>query len=443
MLKFCRSEAQALQAMAAQREVETCATALVIPAGQRDGEQLFVARTLTEVPDSAYATRTPTAAVLRPEYCIELANAARAAGAGVLLAHTHTGPHPLEGFSSVDDQGEPPLAQYFGRRVAAGQHFAAVFTSSRIHARQLGLGKSLGVTTVGDVLTHSDAASVQAEARYDRQARAFGQDGQQRLRTTRVAIVGLGGTGSVVAQQLAHLGVADFVLIDPDVVEATNLNRLVGAVASDVGAPKVQVASRQILAINPAANVLALEGDIVEGTVAALLKAVDFSFGCTDSMASRAVLNQLAYQYLVPCIDVGVGIFVQDGQVQYVAGRTQMLSPGLPCLVCTDKLDGEQVRREMMTEAQRKLDPYITGAAIPQPAVISLNSTMSSAAVTMFLAAVTAMPSQARMLTYDGLRGSLRPAAMAPRAHCIVCSPEGASARGDTWQLPTRTTEPK
>lgn len=441
MLKFCRAQVLALQAHAAQRDDETCATALVVPAGHRDGVPVFVGRDLKEVPAAAYAARSPNAATLRPEFCIELANAARAAGAGVLLAHTHPGANALEGFSSVDDHGEPPLAEYFGKRVAAGQHFAAVFTANRIHARHLGPGMNVDVVAVGDVLARANAATAQADSRYDRQARAFGQDGQERLRRTRVAIVGLGGTGSVVAQQLAHLGVHDLVLIDPDVVELTNLNRLVGAVRSDVGKPKVEVAARQIAAINPTAQVLAYRGDIVDSQAAEQLKSVDFVFGCTDSMASRAVLNQLAYQYLVPCIDVGVGIIVHEGKVQYVAGRTQMLSPGLACLVCTDKLDAEQVRRELMTEAQRKLDPYITGAAIAQPAVISLNSTMSSAAVTMFLAAVTAMPSQARMLTYDGLRGSLRPAAMDPRPHCIVCSSDGATARGDSWQLPTRVAE--
>lgn len=115
-----------------------------------------------------------------------------------------------------------------------------------------------------------------------------------------------------------------------------------------------------------------------------------------------------------------------------------MLSPGLPCLVCTDKINADQVRCEMMTPEQRARDPYIVGASVPQPAVISLNSTMSSAAVTMFLAAVTGFPSDARMVIYDGVRGSLRPAAMEPRPNCIACSSSGALARGTSWTLPVR-----
>src|SRR5205814_1835798 len=133
------------------------------------------------------------------------------------------------------------------------------------------------------------------EDQYDRQVRAFGLDGQKTLATLTVAIVGLGGTGSVVAQQLAHLGVHAFVLIDPDIVEATNLNRLVGAVPGNVGTPKVAVAARLISAINPGASVTEVVGDVADEETAQLLTKVDFVFGCTDSMASRAVMNQLAY----------------------------------------------------------------------------------------------------------------------------------------------------
>ena len=253
-----------------------------------------------------------------------------------------------------------------------------------------------------------------------------------------MAIVGLGGTGSVVAQQLAHLGVSHYTLVDPDIVDVSNLNRLIGATHADVGAHKVAVAKKLIIAIRPEAHCLEVIGDIADSDVAEQILGVDFIFACTDSMASRAVLNQLAYQYLVPCIDVGVAVGAAEQGIQYITGRTQMLSAGLPCLVCTEFLDAEQVRRELLSEEQRRQDPYIVGASVRQPAVISLNSTMSSAAVTMFLAAVTGIPSHARMVIYDGMRGTLRPNAMPPRPHCIVCSYEGALGRGSHWTLPTR-----
>lgn len=438
MLRIQLDQALALQECAGKREHETCASGLVFRSGTRAGKPVFTVRALQEVPEQAYLTRTSTAASLRPEFCTELANQARAAAAGVFIAHTHVGNRPLKGFSIIDDQGEVPLAQYFGGRLGASVNFAAVFTAEKVHVRSLGVGADHEVVLVGRDLLPSFVSGDCALEMHDRQVRAFGQAGQEALTKLNVGVVGLGGTGSVVAQQLAHLGVCKFLFVDPDVVEITNLNRLVGATADDVGQPKVAVASKLVTAINPLAECVQLQGDVVDDGIANALLNVDFLFGCTDSMASRAVLNQLAYQYLIPCIDMGIGIGVVEGRINYISGRVQMLSAGLPCLVCTDKLDAEQVRQEMLTEKQRKVDPYIQGATMAQPAVISLNSTMSSAAVTMFLAAVTGIPSAARMLTYDGMLGILRAVAMDPRPHCIACSENGALARGVSWSLPTR-----
>lgn len=437
MIRLQLPQALQLQSAASSRDVETCAAGLVFPAGSRDGKPVFTVRQLNEVQAEAYDERSARAASLKPAFCTEIANAAKLAGAGVLLAHTHVGDCPLEDFSSTDDDGEVPLAEYFGRRLPGVPCFTAVFTGRTVRARSMA-GSAVGVTLVGRELLPHYPHQVVRDDRYHRQVLAFGERGQAAVSRLRVAVVGLGGTGSVVASQLAHLGVRSMLLIDPDTIEATNLNRLVGATLGDVGAAKVNVAARHVKAISLGAEVVALQGDVANDEVARALLDTDFIFGCTDSMASRAVLNQLAYQFLIPCIDMGVGIHVVDGDVRFIAGRVQMLSPGLACLVCTDKLDFEQVRREMMTEAQRRADPYIQGEAVPQPAVISLNSTVSSAAVTMFLAAVAGVPSAARMLTYDGKLGTMRAAGLDPRAGCVACAEEGGLGRGDRWPLPTR-----
>lgn len=437
MLRFQLPQAMQLQSAASSRDVETCAAGLVFPAGERNGEPVFTVRQLREVEAEAYDERTARAASLKPAFCTEIANAAKQAGAGVLLAHTHVGERPLEEFSGTDDDGEVPLAEYFGRRLPDVPCFTAVFTGQTVRARRVAAGP-VDVTFVGRELLPQQRHVVVQGDRYHRQVLAFGERGQAAMSNLRVAVVGLGGTGSVVASQLAHLGVRSLLLIDPDTVEVTNLNRLVGATPGDVGAAKVEVARRHISAISPDMEAAAFQGDVANDLVARQLLDVDFIFGCTDSMASRAVLNQLAYQYLIPCIDMGVGIHAAEGDVRFIAGRVQMLSPGLPCLMCTDKLDFEQVRRDMMTDAQRQADPYIQGEAVPQPAVISLNSTVSSVAVTMFLAAVAGVPSAARMLTYDGKLGTMRAAGMDPRPGCVACSEDGGMGLGDKWPLPTR-----
>jgi molybdopterin/thiamine biosynthesis adenylyltransferase len=237
---------------------------------------------------------------------------------------------------------------------------------------------------------------------------------------------------------LAHLGVTQLLLIDPDKIERTNLNRLIGASESDVNAPKVHVASSLAMRINHSAQVDTIVGSVLLSHVVEQLIDTDFVFCCTDSHGSRAVINQFAYQYLVPVIDMGVAIVAPKGQVCAIAGRTQMLAPGLGCLACGDLLNPEAVRVDLLTDFERAADPYIVGAHEPAPAVISLNATMASMAVTMFLSAVTGIPSRARLVNYNGMAGTTRSAKVSPHPTCYACSSRGALARGDEWPLPAR-----
>lgn len=428
-----------LHEAAARDAAETCAVGFVQPATDPAGRPRYTVHSLRIAPASAYIERSAARAALTPDFMLEVANHARAMGAGVILLHTHPGEQPLQGFSEIDDAGEQPLAAYFNARLAGPAHFAGVVTHSDVFVRELGGGPEAAPIGVGKLVQrYGMSRPNDADERYDRQVRAFGLAGQAALRHACVALVGAGGTGSIIAQELAHLGVGRMLVVDHDVVDTSNLNRLLGATPSDVGRPKAQIAHRAVKAINPNAQVEAIVGDVVDPAVAARLTEADFIFCCTDSMASRALINQLAYQYLIPTIDMGVAIRVVGGHVASVTGRVQMLAPGLGCLVCGDGLDGDQVRWEMMSAAQRRADPYFENASVPQPAVMPLNGVVTSAAVAMFLSAFTSYPGEARMLHYDGIRGSVRPQLMPCRHDCIVCGPEGALARGSSWSLPVR-----
>src|SRR5712671_1669948 len=397
----------------------------------------IVVRESTHPQPEAYKSRSSARVQLKPEFVSEAVQRARKNKESVVFVHTH--PFALNHFSEIDDQGERELAPFLRGRIPEVPHAAMLLTPETSIARELGTSKALRVIGVGEKIAWGETAiGDQSAERFDRQIRAFGAAGQGVLKSLRVAIVGLGGTGSIVFQELIHLGVRDFILLDPDVVEESNLNRLVGSVPKDVGKAKVEVATAWAKRIDRKIQISARKDSALRASVTRSLAEADFLFCCTDSHGSRAVLNQFAYQYLVPAIDMGVVIATAKGRVTHVAGRTQMLAPGLACMACGNLLDAEQVRRDLMTDFERQQDPYIVGQPEPAPAVISLNATIASMAITMFLNATVGIPGSARFLNYNAMTGTCRPVLSIPHASCVVCSHRGALARGDEWPLPER-----
>ena len=396
-------------------------------------------------PADAYEERTEASVTLKPSFGLPYERKARQNGWSLIYCHTHPRQRGEARFSPIDDASEIALAAYANQRSPDVPHVALLFGADSIAARRLGTRESVRVVEIGSSIV---AISDQRRAEhgiegFDRQVRAFGADGQRRLQLMRVAIVGLGGTGSLIAQQLAHLGIADLVLVDRDAVEVSNLNRTVGATPADIGTAKVDVAARMVRGIRPEGRVVAIRQDVVDEGVARQAAESDFIFCCTDSHASRHVLNQLAYQFLVPTIDLGVAINVANGNAHF-AGHVKALAPGLACLWCIGNLDPRLVREETMNPEHRQSDPYFgTGDGAIQPAVISINGTVASLAVTMFLSMVAGVPSSARYLIYDGNRARVNAVAAAPAPTCNFCSPASTALAGDTYPLPERRHGPR
>ena len=419
-------------------EVESAAIGLGSRVAGHDRVRVLVRDILIPRPQD-YARRTAVDIELDPEFFGSVVSQSRIDERTLVLIHSHPRERRVPQFSSIDDRSEKIMLPYLLKRGGPGPPIALLVGADAIAARVVGTKEAVRVLQSGprlEIRTSTRHALSNVGGEFDRQVRAFGPEGQARLADLTVAIVGLGGTGSVIAEQLAHLGVSHFMLVDPDVLEETNLNRVVGSTRDDVGLKKVDIAARRISEIRHRATVIAIDRSVNDRSVSRGLAEVDFIFGCTDGHGSRAVLAQLAYQYLVPVIDVGVVIVVRDGEVRSVAGRVQMLAPGLGCFVCGDQLDPHAVRREFQSEMERTADPYFIGHGTPQPAVISINSTVSSLAVTMCLSAVLGVPAPSRYLWYDALAGTLRSTVQAPQARCVVCSRDGSLARGDEWPLP-------
>lgn len=435
-LRIAASDLAHLRSNVLGRGDETCA--VLFASRLERGRRALLVQDMVFPGDSDYGRRSPVYAELTPAFVARVAKNAKLANWSLVFVHTHPGDQPPR-FSRTDDQGEAELVAFLMRRDLQPLHGSFVFSNGGMCARVLGTSTPLRVVSVGDQRTvefdpdsHSrdDTAEI-----FDRQVRALGADGQRALAGLCVGIVGLGGTGSIAVEQLAHLGVRRFVLIDPDRLEPTNLNRVVGTTQLDVGQSKVDLARRHVQSIAPKASVHAVVGDVVHADVAKELVDTDVILCCTDSHGSRSVVQQIAYQYLIPCIDVGSTITAQRGESVGIFGRVQLVGPDQPCLWCAGLLSSEQVRRDMMNAFERQADPYIQGAHEPAPAVISLNGTVVSLAITMLLGIVTPLPIGPRYVIYNAVSSTLRPVRATARPDCFICSRQGVRGRGDLQPL--------
>ena len=204
-----------------------------------------------------------------------------------------------------------------------------------------------------------------------------------------MAVVGCGGTGSVIIEQLVRLGVRQLCLIDPDTLTASNLTRVYGSFPKDIGKPKVNVSAAHVVRIAPDANVTVAQSKITLETTAKLLLDADVVFGCTDDNAGRLVLSRLASYLLTPVIDCGVLLSSgAEGELVGIDGRVTILAPGAACLVCRNRIDLQRAAAEMLSrEEHRQLAAEGYAPALPnrEPAVVTFTTQVAAAAVSELL----------------------------------------------------------
>jgi molybdopterin/thiamine biosynthesis adenylyltransferase len=340
-------------------------------------------------PAEAYELRLPTEMRIRSEGWMPALAEAAAEGWQPIFFHTHPAAEPIP---SRHDMGVTrELAPVFEARTgkpfaslilgdpAASPRFTGTFDKEPV-VRLRVVGDRIRILAAADK-SHEAGLSLDS---FDRQVRVFGSDGQKVLRRLRVGVVGGGGTGSAVYEQLIRLGVGEIVVIDDDEISATNLTRIHGSTMADVGEPKVEVLAHTARMIGLGATVKAHRARITERDALEKLRGCDIVFGCTDDNAGRAVLSRLAYYYCAMVIDVGVVISAQDGQVSGLDARMTVMAPGTPCLFCRRRIDPNRLREEQLPDAEREQlvdEGYAQGLADPDPAVLTYTTMIASYAV--------------------------------------------------------------
>lgn len=154
----------------------------------------------------------------------------------------------------------------------------------------------------------------------------FGRSGQKRLSRSKVAVVGVGGLGSISSLYLTLAGVGDLRLIDHDTVEISNLHRQVLYSFSDLHYPKVEVAAGRLEKTNPFVKVEPISENLNSGNVEELLSGVDCVVDGLDNMRTRYLVNRLCVRNRIP--------YVFGAAVGFEGNLSVFVPPETPCLEC-------------------------------------------------------------------------------------------------------------
>jgi hypothetical protein len=294
--------------------------------------------------------------------------------------------------------------------------------------------RGLAIAIVGRSLSIFRQAnlSVKDSAWFDRQRLALGDDGQEALRNLHVAIVGMGGTGSVAFLQLAHLGIPRITVIDGDRVEASNVSRILGATTDDAGRTlKVDVAARYARQLGIGTDLRCLKGQLGKDVSLEEIEECDLVLSCVDKHLPRALLNRLSYEKALPVIDMGTAFRVDsNGNMTAGAGRVVVVGPGRPCLACWGHIDPNRIRIESLSKTDRAremADGYIDGAEVHQPSVMAFNTTVAGAAAIEFMRMVTGFAGAddpPLRLSFDFERGTVSRNRLSGDSRCQICLPK-------------------
>ncbi len=409
---------------------------------------VFLARELVPLREEDYIERSPARVVTRPEFVHALLQ--RCANEGLSLLEAHS--HPWGGnarFSEVDHRSDRQKFETTQSIPPPFRHGTLVFGSDMSFEGHLWDYTNREVVPIVRVKVLGEPYQIryatnfhepsleQAQcALYDRQVRAFGEQGQTILSQLSVAIVGAGGMGSQIALALAHLGIGHLTLIDPDRLEMSNLNRVVGALwfQAEARLPKVEALARHLNRVRPPSEwaVEPLPIDAREPLALPHLLSADLIIGAVDSAVVRQYLNLVAVCGLIPYLDAGVGVRAEEGQLKDGGGQVQVILPGeTACLTCVGNLVKQSVE-EQLTPLQRAMSiarGYIQGEPIPNPQVVFLNGIMANLLAWELVKLCTGCHPVEPYVYYRLLEQKVFPVDAPRNPECFVCG-EGNSLLG-------------
>ena len=380
------------------------AVALLLCGRQKsESRHTFIVRKVVPIPHAACSVRSPDRITWPTDLVDSLVDESYGIENAIIKVHSHC--EDYRRFSRTDDDSDRQLFSSVAALLDDGLPHASVIMlqSGELFGRVLNeVGEPVAsfdaITSIGsDLRIWEPLRDNKVGAFAQRTGQAFGSGTIARLGRISAAVVGCSGTGSVVIEQLARLGVGRLVLIDPDVVEEKNLNRILNSTREDANEKraKVHVLADAIRRMGVVQEVVPLQENLASSEAIRAVADCDVIFGCVDSVEGRHILNRIATFYVLPYFDIGVrldadgkgGIAGIVGAVHYIQpGRSSLLSRGVYSL---KEVEAEEMKRinPSLYELQRK-QGYLRGVNEGRPAVISVNMFFAALAVNDFLARI-------------------------------------------------------
>jgi molybdopterin/thiamine biosynthesis adenylyltransferase len=249
-----------------------------------------------------------------------------------------------------------------------------------------------------------DEAEIERYARH-LVLREVGGPGQQKLKAASVLIVGAGGLGSPAALYLAAAGVGTMFLVDPDVVDRSNLQRQVLFAEADIGRPKAEAGADRLADLNPRVFVAGYQAAFDASNADELVERVDLVLDGTDDFAVRYAVNEACVRHGKPLVSGAIGRWT--GQIGVFAGQ--------PCYRC--------LVPEIPPDAETCVAVGVVGALAGVA-----GSMMALEAIKLIVGA--GEPLTGRLMIYDALAGETRTVKVGADPECPVCG-SGATGRPD------------
>lgn len=375
---------------------------------EKANESIFIVHSIYLYPHKKCTVRNGDRVEWSPSEIVDLFDQCRKKGFRLLKIHSHPEYWPF--FSKVDDISDRDLAETLSGWIGREEDLCSIIMLpdgsmiGRAIDHQGNFFSLQSIVIIGDNIScFSDSDLKDGESGDDvceedihlRTRQTFGEGTTRLLKKLKIGVVGCSGTGSIVVENLARLGVGSLVLIDHDKVEFKNINRILNSTLDDArkGVPKVEMLKTAIESMGLDIEVITVSSSLHNAKAYYEIAACDIVFGCMDTIDGRHLLNRIATYFCSAYFDVGVRLDADGkGGINAVMGRVDYLQPGLSSLLSRgrftlDQLKSADLARTDPTEHKKQMDEgYLKSANVESPAVISINMIFSSLAITEMLA---------------------------------------------------------